>query len=92
MVSHEKHFLATLEASEAAMDKSATDFRELDTSTSGLVASATTTGMRLASAHKVSTRAKSTLDMLQVRCTRVQGAMRALLGVTLAIPLTAGPS
>lgn len=67
MGTHEKHFTATLDATEAGMDAIATNFRAMDAATSGLVASATTTGMRLASAHRVSTSAKSTLSMLQVR-------------------------
>ena len=71
MGSHEKHFSSTLDSTEAAMDKSAADFRDLDAATSGLVASATTTGMRLASAHRVSTSAKSTLSILQVRAQRI---------------------
>ena len=67
MGTHETHFSATLDGTEAGMDSIATSFRGMDSATSGLVASATTTGMRLASAHRVSTSAKSTLSLLQAR-------------------------
>jgi hypothetical protein len=71
METHEKQFVATLDATEVAMEKSSADFRAMDAATSGLVASATTTGMRLATAHRVSTSAKVTLGILQVCVPRV---------------------
>lgn len=66
METHEKQFVATLDATEVAMEKSGADFRAMDAATSSLGASASTTGMRLATAHRVSTSAKTTLGILQV--------------------------
>lgn len=53
METHEKQFVATLDGADSALDKASLDFRRMDAATSGLVAAATTTGMRLATAHKV---------------------------------------
>lgn len=67
MNARERTFVGALDATEAAMDKSGADFRAMDGATSGLVASATTTGARLASAHRVTESARTTLGMLQAR-------------------------
>jgi hypothetical protein len=66
MAGMERQFVATLDATEEAMEKSSSDYRAMDGTISGLVTSATTTGARLASAHKVTEAARKTVSMLQV--------------------------